>query len=198
MRNKGMQLEEIHIDQKKKAIALEQLRQAVKEKEISYSPSVASVVLGQMKYLSLSALGGQLIDGSWRLNSSTLTINSSWLVRKLNSSCPGRCNAGQMKRLLDDREMIREIHRGKKEYLNTIVEKYYDDIYRFCCHWAISKITIMSIDITSRKYKRLYPKQKYFIIEEELGSLYLSFDTSGGSEFTDSSLKIGYVDIRQQ
>ena len=34
--------------------------------------------------------------------------------------------------------------------------------------------------------------------EEELGSLYLSFDTSGGSEFTDSSLKIGYVDIRQQ
>lgn len=61
MRNKGMQLEEIHIDQKKKAIALEQLRQAVKEKEISYSPSVASVVLGQMKYLSLSALGGQLI-----------------------------------------------------------------------------------------------------------------------------------------
>ena len=39
-----------------------------------------------------------------------------------------------MKRLLDDREMIREIHRGKKEYLNTIVEKYYDDIYRFCCY----------------------------------------------------------------
>lgn len=39
-----------------------------------------------------------------------------------------------MKGLLDDREMVREIHRGKKEYLNTIVEKYYDDIYRFCCY----------------------------------------------------------------
>ena len=39
-----------------------------------------------------------------------------------------------MKAYLDDREMIREIQRGKKEYLNTIAEKYYDDIYRFCCY----------------------------------------------------------------
>lgn len=35
---------------------------------------------------------------------------------------------------MNDREMIREIQRGKKEYLNTIAEKYYDDIYRFCCY----------------------------------------------------------------
>ncbi|TGY97946.1 RNA polymerase sigma factor [Petralouisia muris] len=34
---------------------------------------------------------------------------------------------------MNDRELIREIQRGKKEYLNTIAEKYYDDIYRFCC-----------------------------------------------------------------
>ncbi len=39
-----------------------------------------------------------------------------------------------MKEPLNDREMIREIQRGKKEYLNTIAEKYYDDIYRFCCY----------------------------------------------------------------
>jgi RNA polymerase sigma factor (sigma-70 family) len=39
-----------------------------------------------------------------------------------------------MKKPLDDKEMIREIHRGKKEYLNTIAEKYYDDVYRFCCY----------------------------------------------------------------
>ncbi|MEY8389919.1 RNA polymerase sigma factor [Lachnospiraceae bacterium 45-W7] len=42
--------------------------------------------------------------------------------------------AWQMKEPLNDREMIREIQRGKKEYLNTIAEKYYDDIYRFCCY----------------------------------------------------------------
>ena len=35
---------------------------------------------------------------------------------------------------MDDREMIREIQKGKKEYLNQIAEKYYDDIYRFCCY----------------------------------------------------------------
>lgn len=35
---------------------------------------------------------------------------------------------------MNDRELIREIQRGKKEYLNTIAEKYYDDIYRFCCY----------------------------------------------------------------
>ncbi len=35
---------------------------------------------------------------------------------------------------MNDREMIREIQKGKKEYLNDIAEKYYDDIYRFCCY----------------------------------------------------------------
>ena len=35
---------------------------------------------------------------------------------------------------VNDREMIREIQKGKKEYLNDIAEKYYDDIYRFCCY----------------------------------------------------------------
>ncbi len=35
---------------------------------------------------------------------------------------------------MSDRELIREIQRGKKEYLNDIAEKYYDDIYRFCCY----------------------------------------------------------------
>lgn len=28
---------------------------------------------------------------------------------------------------------------GKKEYLNTIAEKYYDDIYRFCCYQTGSR-----------------------------------------------------------
>ncbi len=35
---------------------------------------------------------------------------------------------------MEDKELIREIQRGKKQYLNDIAKKYYDDIYRFCCY----------------------------------------------------------------
>lgn len=34
---------------------------------------------------------------------------------------------------MDDRKAIKEIQNGNKEYLNLLAEKYYDDIYRFCC-----------------------------------------------------------------
>ena len=34
---------------------------------------------------------------------------------------------------MEDRKLIREIQKGKKELLNAVAEKYYDDIYRFCC-----------------------------------------------------------------
>ena len=38
----------------------------------------------------------------------------------------------------------------------------------------------------------------WVVTEEELGTLYLTLDPSGGAyEFTESSLSIGYVDIRQ-
>lgn len=35
---------------------------------------------------------------------------------------------------MDDKTMIRKIQRGQTTYLDTIAEKYYDDIYRFCCY----------------------------------------------------------------
>lgn len=35
---------------------------------------------------------------------------------------------------MEDRQWVREIQNGKKEYLQNIAEKYYDDIYRFCCY----------------------------------------------------------------
>lgn len=39
----------------------------------------------------------------------------------------------------------------------------------------------------------------WVVMEEELGKLYVNLDTSGGCyEFSDSSLEIGYVDVRQQ
>ncbi len=60
MKKKGIQLEQVQIDPTQKEIALRQLADVVEEKEIRYYPSVMRVILGQMKYLSLSALGGQL------------------------------------------------------------------------------------------------------------------------------------------
>ena len=39
----------------------------------------------------------------------------------------------------------------------------------------------------------------WIVTEEELGSLYINLDTYGGAyEFTENSLKIGYVDIRRK
>lgn len=35
---------------------------------------------------------------------------------------------------MEDRELIRRIQGGQKEYLNEIAEKYYDDIYYFCSY----------------------------------------------------------------
>ncbi len=41
--------------------------------------------------------------------------------------------------LLEDREMIRQIQNGQKQYLNAIAEKYYNDIYYFCCYQTSSR-----------------------------------------------------------
>ena len=35
---------------------------------------------------------------------------------------------------LDDKELVRRIQNGQKEYLNVIADRYYDDIYNFCCY----------------------------------------------------------------
>lgn len=35
---------------------------------------------------------------------------------------------------MEDKELIRRIQNGEKDYLNVIADKYYDDIYYFCCY----------------------------------------------------------------
>lgn len=35
---------------------------------------------------------------------------------------------------MTDKELIRKVHNGDKEALNMIVQKYYDEIYRFCVY----------------------------------------------------------------
>lgn len=41
---------------------------------------------------------------------------------------------------MDDRELVRRVQAGQKEYLNEIAEKYYDDIYYFCCYQTGSRV----------------------------------------------------------
>lgn len=40
---------------------------------------------------------------------------------------------------MEDRELIRRIQNGEKELLNEIAEKYYDDIFYFCCYQTGSR-----------------------------------------------------------
>ena len=40
---------------------------------------------------------------------------------------------------MDERQWIRAIRRGEKQYLQDIIEKYYDDIFRFCAFWTGSR-----------------------------------------------------------
>lgn len=47
---------------------------------------------------------------------------------------------------MTDKELIRRVHNGNKEALNTIIERYYDEIYRFCV-WLTGNETD-SYDIT--------------------------------------------------
>lgn len=41
--------------------------------------------------------------------------------------------------ILEDKELIRRIQNGQKEYLNEIAGKYYNDIYYFCCYQTGSR-----------------------------------------------------------
>lgn len=53
---------------------------------------------------------------------------------------------------MTDRELIRKVHKGNKEALNDIVEKYYDDIYRFCVYLTGHETD--SYDITQEVFLR--------------------------------------------
>ena len=53
---------------------------------------------------------------------------------------------------MTDKELIRKVHNGNKEALNTIVNKYYDDIYRFCLYLTGQESD--SYDITQEVFLR--------------------------------------------
>ncbi|MDO4273609.1 MAG: RNA polymerase sigma factor [Eubacteriales bacterium] len=53
---------------------------------------------------------------------------------------------------MKDREMIRQIQRGHREYLNNIVEQYYDEILHFCIYQL--KDVPGAYDITQETFYR--------------------------------------------
>lgn len=53
---------------------------------------------------------------------------------------------------MTDKELIRKVHNGSKESLNIIVEKYYDEIYRFCLYLTGQETD--SYDITQEVFLR--------------------------------------------
>ena len=58
---------------------------------------------------------------------------------------------GQDKQLTD-KELIRKVHNGNKEALNTLISSYYDDIYRFCLYLTGQEAD--SYDITQEVFLR--------------------------------------------
>lgn len=43
---------------------------------------------------------------------------------------------------MTDKELIRKVHAGNKDALNAIIDKYYDDIYRFCFYLTLNDISV--------------------------------------------------------
>lgn len=54
---------------------------------------------------------------------------------------------------MNDKELIYEIQHGNKERLEELIEKYYDDIYRFC-YYKTGNATI-SYDLTQNVFLKL-------------------------------------------
>ena len=55
---------------------------------------------------------------------------------------------------MTDRELVRKLHTGDRSALDGIVEKYYDDIYKFCLYMTMDETD--SYDIVQEKYAESY------------------------------------------
>ena len=53
---------------------------------------------------------------------------------------------------MTDKELIRKVHAGNKDALNAIIDKYYDDIYRFCFYLTLNELD--SYDISQEVFLR--------------------------------------------
>lgn len=90
--------------------------------------------------------------------------------------------------VLEDRELIRRIQNGQKEYLNEIAVKYYDDIYYFCCYQTGSREDAYDLaQETFLRFIRCVEKYRYQNLKGYLLTIAMNLcrdymrKTSGGS-----------------
>lgn len=62
---------------------------------------------------------------------------------------------------MEDKELIYKIQHGNKELLEILIEKYYDDIYRFCYYKTGN--SSLSYDLTQETFKHRGKFKSYLI-----------------------------------
>lgn len=70
----------------------------------------------------------------------------------ITSAGAGNITQKAQDKQVTDKELIRKVHSGNKEALNTIISSYYDDIYRFCLYLTGQETD--SYDITQEVFLR--------------------------------------------
>lgn len=94
---------------------------------------------------------------------------------------------------MEDQELIRRIQNGQKEYLNDIAEKYYDDIYYFCCYqcgnredaFDLAQETFLRFIRYVEKYQYRNLKGYLLTIAMNLCREYLRKTTLRGKQYPD-------------
>ena len=72
---------------------------------------------------------------------------------------------------MEDKELIYKIQHGNKELLEILIEKYYDDIYRFCYYKTGN--SSLSYDLTQETFLKLI---KYIGTYKHIGKFKSYFD----------------------
>ncbi|MGL5258766.1 MAG: RNA polymerase sigma factor [Lachnospiraceae bacterium] len=103
---------------------------------------------------------------------------------------------------MTDKELIRKVQNGNKEILNLIVEKYYNDIYRFCLYLIADEFEAYDITQTvflkfiqyvdSYKYKNL--KGYLLIIARNLCRDYWTYSNKSLVTYDSEQLDIVAID----
>lgn len=93
---------------------------------------------------------------------------------------------------MEDRELIRRIQGGQKEYLDVIAEKYYDDIYYFCCYQTGSREDAYDLaQDTFLRFIRYVDRYRYRNLKGYLLTIAMNLCRDHGRE-------AGKVSVRQE
>lgn len=94
---------------------------------------------------------------------------------------------------MTDKELIRSVHNGNKEALNSIIEKYYNDIYRFCLYLTGSETD--SYDITQDTFLRFIYYVKSYQYKNLKGYLLIIARNLCRDYFADKKCMAGFGEV---